>query len=204
MPVDYNKRREQRRKMAEQLPPSLWEKVSLRNIEAVCKLPPQARETLATTLDAGLQSIPAAIRYMRENPDASVEEIFKVREQDGRKEQDSHSHILPTSVPFHPRPPNTGDVAALADIYQFAHPSSHRIAAEAWAGAPQRYELAVLARAWRELIERPANSPRSETVIVVACAFLVKAEEQLSKLIAERLVYQQALCMSGVPWSQRK
>ena len=54
MPISYEKRREHRLKLVEQLPPALRGKIFLRNIEAFAALPDQARQTLEKAVQSGL------------------------------------------------------------------------------------------------------------------------------------------------------
>lgn len=216
MPVDYSKRREAWLKQTEQWPPTLREKISVRNIEAVLKLPASAQATLAAALDLGALSIPAAIQYLKDHPQATAEDLLpvcqKARATGKRTENatDSGATVRETGDTAHSgeavvqsdrspsHTPGPLDIAALADLYQYAHPGAHRIVAEAWAEDPKWASLLDLVHAWRTHIKAPPGTAHSETVIVVTCAFLVKIREQLDQVIAERPAYRQALKMSGV------
>ena len=78
MPISYEKRREHRLKLVEQLPPALRGKIFLRNIEAFAALPDQARQTLEKAVQSGLTQIPNAIRLLKDNPHLSAEELDRV------------------------------------------------------------------------------------------------------------------------------
>ena len=70
MSETYQSKRERWQRLLETLPVGLREQVSLRNVEAVAALPPQAQERLAEAIQAGLKRLPRAVEQLRVNPDA--------------------------------------------------------------------------------------------------------------------------------------
>ena len=76
MSETYQSKRERWQRLLETLPAGLREQVSLRNVEAVAALPPQAQERLAEAIQAGLKRLPRAVEQLRVNPNTSVADLL--------------------------------------------------------------------------------------------------------------------------------
>jgi len=73
----YQAKKKRWLELAARLPVGLKGRIALRNVEAVSLLEPEAQQTLASALDAGLERISTAIRILRQKPDASVDDILQ-------------------------------------------------------------------------------------------------------------------------------
>jgi len=76
MSETYQSKRERWQRLLETLPEKLRQHVSLRNVEAVAALPPQAQERLAQAIQAGLKRLPRAVEQLKIDPDTSVEDLL--------------------------------------------------------------------------------------------------------------------------------
>ena len=75
----YQSKRERWQRMRDNLPAGLRPHVSLRNVEAVAGLPPQAQTRLIEAIQAGLKRLPRAIEQLKGNPDTSESELLNPR-----------------------------------------------------------------------------------------------------------------------------
>ena len=198
MPIPYAERRRRRKRLSEELPPGLRERIALRNVEAVAKLSLDSQKILAEALEIGVK-IPAAIRYLRENPAAKVGEVVQVC----RKAKDKHENnavsggeILPD---LHDPSAGSGEVIAeTADVLQYCFPDMPRMTAEAMARAELLSEVLNLMHAQRSCFEM--HHLESDFVLVVLCGLVQKTTDRLNKIIHTKPVYKQALRQSGVDW----
>ena len=117
MTETYASKRERWQKLLDALPPNLRGHISLRNVEAVSSLAPQAQETLAQAIQAGLKRLPRAIELLENTPGLSVAELL---------EKVSAARDL-TGEPV----PNADTRRRLADLVQFCYPDMLRLSAEA-------------------------------------------------------------------------
>lgn len=76
MSETYQSKRDRRQRMLEALPVGLREQVSLRNVEAVAALSPQAQMRLLDAIQAGLTRLPRAIEQLRADPETSVADLL--------------------------------------------------------------------------------------------------------------------------------
>ena len=76
MSETYQAKRERWGRLLESLPAGLREHVSLRNVEAVASLPPQAQQRLAEAIQSGLKRLPRAVEQLRINPCTSVTDLL--------------------------------------------------------------------------------------------------------------------------------
>src|SRR5512138_2434238 len=72
MSETYQSKRERWQRLLESLPVGLREHVSLRNVEAVVALAPQAQERLVEAIQSGLKRLPRAIEQLKADPSMSV------------------------------------------------------------------------------------------------------------------------------------
>jgi hypothetical protein len=190
MPIPYAERRRRRQQLSEQLPPALQGRIALRNLEAVTKLPPKAQQTLAGALDLGIGA-PAAIRYLLENFDATLDEVIqKCRKTTYERDRKTKRRIETLT--------DTHDVAELAEILQFCFPDMPRITAEAMAGTELLSGVLGILRAERECFG--SRHIESEFVVVALCGLMLKTLERINQILLERPIYRQALQQSGVEW----
>ena len=76
MSETYQSKRERRQRMLEALPVGLRAHVSLRNVEAVTALSPDAQMRLLEAIQAGLTRLPRAIEQLRADPQTSVTDLL--------------------------------------------------------------------------------------------------------------------------------
>ena len=72
MSETYQSKRERRQRVLACLPTEMRKHVSLRNVEAVAALPPQAQARLMEGFQAGLKQLSRAVEQLRVDPDTSV------------------------------------------------------------------------------------------------------------------------------------
>jgi hypothetical protein len=77
MTENYASKRERWQRLLDALPESLRGHISLRNVEAVSALSPQAQGTLAQAIQAGLKRLPRAIELLDKAPDLTVPELLE-------------------------------------------------------------------------------------------------------------------------------
>ncbi len=76
MSEKYQAKRERRQRMLDALPAGLRQHVSLRNVEAVAALSPQAQLRLLEAIQAGLKRLPHAIEQLHGDPETSVADLL--------------------------------------------------------------------------------------------------------------------------------
>ncbi|MGD2156081.1 MAG: hypothetical protein PVG14_06445 [Anaerolineales bacterium] len=190
MPIPYAQRRQRRQQLLEELPPGLRGRIALRNVEAVAKLTPEAQQKLMEAIDAGAR-IPAAIRYTKENPEATVNEIVsKCHRKAGKRRQRAAAEKSVSSTPH--------DLNKLADLLQVCFPDMPRSTAKAMAGSELLSEVLSIVRAQRTCFE--SRHAESDFVVVVLCGLALRTIDRLNQIIPKRLIYRQALQQSGVKW----
>ena len=120
MSETYQSKLERRRRQLEALPVSLREHVSLRNVETVATLSPQAQERLAEAIQSGLKRLPRAVEQLKVNPNTSVADLLNPSAQPvGGSSKEFPQHIQ----------------KELADLIQLCFPDMPRVSAEALAGS---------------------------------------------------------------------
>jgi hypothetical protein len=121
MSETYQSKRERRQRMLEALPAGLREYVSLRNVEAVAALSPQAQTRLLEAVQAGLKRLPRAVEQLRADPQTSVADLLDPPAQPE------------TELPAQSDSSSIGQ--AVADLIQECFPDMPRLSAEALADA---------------------------------------------------------------------
>jgi hypothetical protein len=202
MPISYAERKKRRQAILQGLAPELQERLALRHVEAVVKLPLEAQHTLALALSAGLPGIPAAIACLREHPQASLEEVLHAG-MDGRGGE-------PDSPP--PKPallhatanPDPDALSELAGLLQDCFPGMPEMTREALAADELLSGVLALVRARRACFRSTAI--QSELVFVALCGLAVWFIDELNQLMASRPYYYGALLQSGLAlrWAQGK
>ena len=212
MPIPYAERKKRRQALLQQLAPELRQRLALRHVEAVAKLTPEAQQTLAEALSAGLRRIPDAIATLKERPNASVEEVVRAC-RDGRGAgfgQTRLHHTEPSRVASKAAPtrssadPNPGALAELSELLQECFPGMPGMTARALAADELLSDVLDLVRA-RQACFR-SKSIQSELVFVALCGLALRFIDELNRLMDSRPHYRGALEQSGilVKWSNSR
>lgn len=187
MPVPYDQRRQRRQQLIEELPPDLRQWIALRHVEAVAKFPPEIQQRLAEAIQAGIKA-PTAIRFLKENPEATVAEIVK---EPGKRR--------PTEMKHMRRSPDPNHLILLADLLQTCFPDMPRATATAMAGSDLLSEVLDIIRTQQTCFE--SHHTQSDFIVVVLCGLVLSTIERLNKIISTRMVYRQAIQQSGLDWT---
>jgi hypothetical protein len=190
VPVPYAQRRQRRQQLAKGLHPSLRGQIALRHIETVSKFSPESQCRLAEAIDAGVR-IPTAVQFLRENPDAIVDEIIsKCQKTTSKHRKNEKQENQPA--------PDVGDLAELADLLRNCFPDMPQATAEAMAGSELLSEVLGIVHSQQVCFR--SHHAQSEFVIVVLCGLALRNIELLKQIIPERTIYHQALQQSAVEW----
>jgi hypothetical protein len=187
MTENYASKRERWQKQLNALPAALRGQVSLRNIETVSALAPQAQETLALALQSGLKHLPRALAVLDKAPGVTVSELLeKVSATPASPERQSLSSV-----------PDADTRRQLADLIQGCYPDMPRISAEALSAAEALAGVLQVLAAQTALF----NSPQlqADFVRVVFHASLQQALKSLEDRfsIAHRSATSQTLEVSN-------
>ena len=186
MPVPYDQRRQRREKLAEELPPNLRKWVALRHVETVAKFPPEIQQRLIESIITGVR-VPAAIRFLKENPETTVEEIVMAV---GKRRQTENKGTQVSPEPNH--------LTFLANLLQTCFPDMPRATADAMAGSELLSEVLDVVCAQQTCFD--SRHAQSDFVVVVLCGLALATIERLNQLISKRIIYRQALQQSGLEW----
>ena len=186
MPVPYDQRRQRRLQLTEELPPDLQKWIALRHVETVAKFPSERQQRLAKAIKAGVTA-PTAIRFLKENPEATVDEIVK----DAGKRRPSDRKRLRRS-------PESHHLILLADLLQTCFPDMPRATASAMAGSELLSEVLDIIRTQQACFA--SHHAQSDFIVVVLCGLALSTIEHLNKSIATRRVYRHAIQQSGLDW----
>lgn len=186
MSETYQSKRERWQRLLETLPTGLREQVSLRNVEAVAALPPQAQERLAEAIQAGLKRLPRAVEQLRVNPNTSVADLL--------------------NPPVQPEPKSPSPAAdfpqqiqnELADLIQLCFPDMPRMSAEALANADVMDVARTTAQAHHQLFK--SNHLRTDFVVMVLYGLMRQSLESLEEVIEQTPALLQAFNQSSLPW----
>lgn len=165
-------------------------RIALRHVETVAKFSPEAQGRLAEAIDAGIR-IPAAIQFLKENPDVIGDEIIS------NYQKTTNKHRQNTKQENQPAP-DVGDLAELADLLRNCFPDMPQATAEAMAGSELLSEVLGLVHSQQVCFR--SHHAQSDFVIVVLCGLALRNIEQLKQIIPKRTIYHQALQQSGVAW----
>jgi len=186
MSETYQSKRERWQRLLETLPAGLREQVSLRNVEAVAALPPQAQERLAEAIQAGLKRLPRAVEQLRVNPNTSVADLL--------------------NPPVQPEPESPSPAAdflqhiqnELADLIQLCFPDMPRMSAEALANADVMDVARTVAQTHHQLFK--SNHLRTDFVVMVLYGLMRQSLESLEEVIEQTPALLQAFNQSSLPW----
>jgi hypothetical protein len=152
----------------------------------VAKFSPEVQEKLAEAIEQRVR-IPAAIRFLKENPQASVEEIVKTA---GKRSSSDQQEIQ--------KSPQPTQLTLLADLLQTCFPDMPRPTAEAMAGSALLSEVQGVVCAQEACFA--SLHAQSDFVMVVLCGLVLQTIERLNQIIPKRSIYGQALAQSGLTW----
>ena len=192
MPIAYAERKKRRQALLQGLVPELRQRLALRHVEAVIKLPPQAQRTLAEALSVGLHNIPEAIATLQEHQQASAEEVLRAR-KDGRQKESPTSEVGAVELLAKHDP---AALAELSSLLQDCFPGMPRMTAEALAADELLADALALVRAWQACLH--SKSIQSELVFVALCGLALHWLDELNQRMASQPHYQGALQQSGL------
>ena len=172
--------------MLEGLPAGLREHISLRNVEMVSALTPQAQERLMEAIHSGLKRLPRAVEQLRVNPNTSVADLL--------------------NPPVKPEPKSPSPAAdfpqqiqnELADLIQLCFPDMPRMSAEALANADVMDVARTTAQAHHQLFK--SNHLRTDFVVMVLYGLMRQSQERLEEVIEQTPALLQAFNQSSLPW----
>jgi hypothetical protein len=200
MPIAYAERKKRRQELLNKLAPELRDRLALRHVEAVAKLPQSAQQTLAEALTARLRNIPDAIMFLMEHPQASVEDVLRACENGRQGERLSPAPS--TALSWSAADADPGVLTELADLLQDCFPGMPGMTARALAADELLFDVLALVRAQQACFR--SKSIQSELVFVALCGLALRFVDELNRLMDSRPHYRGALEQSGilVKWSR--
>lgn len=185
MSETYQSKRERWQRMQEALPADLRPHVSLRNVEAVAGLSPQAQTRLIEAIQAGLKRLPRAIEQLKANPDTPVSELL------------NPAHAATVSRKAVPQAELPQEIRnELADLVQACYPDMPRLSAEALVEADAMQVAGEVAQALSDLFN--SEHLKADFVLVTLYALIAGTLERLETLIAESPAAQGVLAQSDL------
>ncbi len=183
MSETYRSKRERWSRLLESLPEGLREHISLRNVETVASLSPQAQGRLLEAIQSGLKRLPRAVEQLRSDPDTSITDLLN---------PPAHSvSETPSEFP--------GQIQKeLTDLIQLCFPDMPRVSAEALAGADVMDTARQTAQVHHLLLQ--SNHLRTDFMMIVLYALMRQTLECLEEVIAENPALQQMINQSDLPW----
>ena len=187
MTENYQAKRERWQRLLESLPTGLRAHVSLRNVESVAALTPQAQQRLLEAIQAGLKRLPRAVEQLRANPDTSVSELLN-----------------PTTVTVAEVQPQISQHIKdeLAGLVQLCFPDMPRVSAEALVEA-EVMDIALQTAQVHHLLFQ-SDHLRTDFVLLVVYGLMRQSLEQIEAIINGSPAIQQALLQSDLPWKQNE
>ena len=186
MSETYQSKRERWQRLLETLPVGLREQVSLRNVEAVAALPPQAQERLTEAIQAGLKRLPRAVEQLKVNPITSVADLLNPPVQP-KLESPSPAADFPQYIQNE-----------LADLFQLCFPDMPRMSADALGNADVMDVARTVAQAHHQLFK--SNHLRTDFVVMVLYGLMRQSQERLEEVIEQTPALLQAFNQSSLPW----
>jgi len=176
MSEKYKSKRERRQRMLEALPDGLRDHVSLRNVEAVAALSPQAQMRLLESIQAGLVRLPRAIEQLRGDPGTSIADLLHPPAQ------------VEAAIPA--QPDQTAVAQLVADRIQECFPNMTRVSAEALAEADAMQVVRAVAAAHRQIFK--SSQVRTDFVMLTLYGVMRETLEQLEVIIEETPALRQS------------
>jgi hypothetical protein len=162
--------------MLDTLPVGLREHVSLRNVEVVAALSPEAQMRLLEAIQAGLTRLPRAIEQLRTDPETSV------------------ADLLDPPAPAEAIVPIQSDPSSIskdvADQIQECFPDMPRVSAEALADADVMQIVRSVAEAHQHVFQ--SNHIKTDFVMLALYGLMRKSLNKLEAIIEETPALRQA------------
>lgn len=187
MTETYQAKRERWQRLLGSLPAGLRGQVSLRNVEAVAALTPQAQVRLAEALQAGLKRLPRAVEQLRMTPDTSVADLLNPPAQSAKEMSTAVSQQIKQE---------------LADLIQLCFPDMPRVSAEALVEAEVMDIAQQTAQAHHTLLQ--SSHLRTDFVMAVAYGLMRQSLERLEEMIAETPALRQMIDQGDLPWKPKE
>lgn len=173
MSENYSSKRGRWQRLSESLPAELRGQVSLRNVEAVAALPPEAQARLAEALRAGLKRLSGALEQLRSDPNTPLADLLQP----------------PEAQPDIP--------SELADLIQQCFPDMPRVSAEALAESEVLERARRTAQAHRQLFE--SAHLRTDFVMLVLYGLMRQTLKSLEEIIEGTPALRQAFEQAPLP-----
>jgi len=163
--------------MLEALPVGLREHVSLRNVEAVAALSPQAQTRLLEAIQAGLTRLPRAIEQLRADSETSVADLLN---------PPSQLEVSPSI-----QPSQTSIAQIVADLIQKCFPDMPRVSAQALAEAEVMQVVRSVAETHQQVFK--SNHIKTDFVMLALYGLVRQTLEQLEEIIEETPALRQVI-----------
>lgn len=176
MSESYQSKQERRQRLSESLPEALRPHVSVRNIEAVAGLSPQAQTRLLEAIQAGLKRLPRAIEQLRADPHTSVTDLLD-----------------PPAPPVTERILQT-DLSIsqweVADLIQECFPDMPRVSAEALANAEVMEAVRCVAEIHQQVFK--SSHIKTDFVMLALYGLMRHTLERIETIIEDTPALRQA------------
>lgn len=176
MSETYQSKRERRQRMLETLPADLREHVSLRNVEAVAALSPQAQSRLLEAIQSGLTRLSRAIEQLRTDPGTSIADLL--------------DPPAPVEAIILTQSDSTSTSKEVADMIQSCFPDMPRVSAEALADADVMQVVRIVAETHRQIFQ--SGHIKTDFVMLTLYGLVHQTLERLEDLIEETPALRQA------------
>ncbi|MBV6391203.1 MAG: hypothetical protein KPEEDBHJ_00411 [Anaerolineales bacterium] len=176
MSESYQSKQERRQRLLESMPEGLRPHVSVRNIEAVAALSPQAQTRLLEAVQAGLKRLPRAIEQLRADPQTSIADLLDPPAQPE------------TELPAQNDSASIGQ--EVADLIQEYFPDMPRVSAEALADADVMQVVRSVAETHQQVFK--SNHIKTDFVMLTLYGLVHQALERLEEIIEETPALRQA------------
>ena len=184
MSETYQSKQGRRQRLLESLPVSLRPHVSVRNIEAVVALSPQAQARLLEAIQAGLKRLPRAIEQLRADPDTSVADLLNPPSQPvAELFIQTDSSIVQQEV---------------ADLIQQCFPGMPRVSAEALADADVMQIVRTIAQTHQQLFK--SKHIMTDFVMLTLYGLIRQTLEQMEEIIEDTPALRHAFDQGELPW----
>ena len=176
MSESYQSKQERRQRLLESMPEGLRPHVSVRNIEAVAALSPQAQTRLLEAVQAGLKRLPRAIEQLRADPQTSIAELLDPPAQPK------------TELPAQNHSASIGQ--DVADLIQECFPDMPRVSAEALAEADVMQVVCSVAKTHQQVFK--SSHFKTDFVMLTLYGLMRQTLERLEEIIEETPALRQA------------
>ena len=184
MSESYQSKQERRQRLLESLPEGLRQHVSVRNIEAVAALSPQAQTRLLEAVQAGLKRLPRAIEQLRADPQTSVADLLAPPAQPE------------TELPAQNHSASIGQ--EVADLIQECFPDMPRVSAEALANADVMETVRSVAEIHQQVFK--SSHLKTDFIMLALYGLMRQTLEHLEEIIKESPALRQVFEQGDLPW----